>query len=83
LSIVERIRALGGEVGRDRWNISLRKGRLDATALAWIAKHRGQLMREIWPEYDAFEERAAIIEYDGGLPRQEAERAAYREVCGC
>jgi hypothetical protein len=28
----------------------------------------------------AFEERAGIIEYHGGLPRAEAERLAWREV---
>ena len=27
-------------------------------------------------DIDAFEERAAIMEYDGGLPRAEAERLA-------
>ncbi|MBY0260620.1 MAG: hypothetical protein K2X24_23810, partial [Methylobacterium sp.] len=30
--------------------------------------------REICP--DAYEERAAILEYEGGLPRAEAERVA-------
>ena len=40
-----------------------------------------------WPAEarEEFEERAAIMEYDGGLPRQEAERKAYRLVgkkCG-
>lgn len=29
---------------------------------------------------DAFLERAAIMEYDGGMPRDEANRAAYRIV---
>jgi hypothetical protein len=29
---------------------------------------------------EAFEERAAIFEYDGGLSRREAERCALREV---
>ena len=35
-----------------------------------------------WPEdlRVAFTERAAIREYDGGQPRQDAERAAYFEV---
>jgi hypothetical protein len=28
------------------------------------------------PDIDAFEERAAIAEYDGGLPRSEAENLA-------
>jgi hypothetical protein len=30
------------------------------------------------PDIDAFEERAAIAEYDGGLPRSEAEELAAR-----
>lgn len=29
---------------------------------------------------DAYEERAAIMEYDAGLPRDEAERRARRDV---
>lgn len=33
------------------------------------------------PEREAFEERAAIMEYDGGLSRQEAERRASAELC--
>jgi hypothetical protein len=31
------------------------------------------------PDLDAFEERAAIIEHDGGLSRPEAERLAARD----
>lgn len=31
---------------------------------------------------EAFEERAAIIEYDGGLPRREAEALAWKLVSG-
>ncbi len=31
-------------------------------------------------ELEAFEERAAILEYDGGLTREEAERAALLEL---
>ena len=37
-----------------------------------------QAVLEAW---EAFEERAAIIEYDGGLPRAEAERLAWECVC--
>ena len=33
----------------------------------------------IFPNLDAFEERAAIIEFDGGLPRQEAETLAAQQ----
>ncbi len=32
--------------------------------------------------FDAHEERAAIMEYDGGLPRYEAEIRAWKEVLG-
>ena len=37
---------------------------------------------ERWPGNmrDAWEERSAIIEYDGGLPRPEAERRAYEII---
>lgn len=31
-------------------------------------------------EREAYEERAAIMEYDGGLPRADAEREAMREI---
>lgn len=31
---------------------------------------------------ERFEERAAIMEYDGGLPREEAERRAWESVLG-
>lgn len=80
MPILDRIRAQGGEVVRDRWTIKLRKGRLSDEALAWIGEHRADLMREIWPEYDDFEERAAIREFDGGQSRECAESAAYDEV---
>jgi hypothetical protein len=33
-------------------------------------------------ENEAFEERAAIMEFDGGLPREEAERAAMEDCHG-
>jgi hypothetical protein len=34
-------------------------------------------------EREAFEERAAIMEFDGGLTRNEAEQAALRDVLSC
>ena len=80
MSILARIRAHGGEVTRDGWTIRLRPGRLKPDALAWVKAHRDDLLAEVWPERDAFEERAAIMEYDAGMPRAEAEAAAYREV---
>lgn len=83
MSIVARIRAKGGSVRRDGYKFVLKRGRLDQIAMDWIAAHRADLMREIWAEFDDFEERAAIIEYDGCLPRDEAERLAYEGVMGC
>lgn len=80
MSIVARIRAHSGDVVRDRWRLKIKRGRLTDDAVAWIAARRDDLMREIWPEYDEWEERAAIREFDGGQPREEANEAAYDEV---
>ena len=80
MAILDRIRAHGGDVIRDKWSITLRKGRLTPEALAWVKDHRADLMREVWPEFDDFEERAAIREFDGGMSRADAEAAAYAEV---
>jgi len=82
VSIIERISANGGEVIRDGWRFKIRRGRLSEDALKWIAAHRTKLCLEVWPEYDDFEERAAIMEFDGGLDRDEAEELAYAHVMG-
>ena len=84
-SILTRIRAHGGEVIRDGWQLRLRRGRLDDAALEWLRHpaRREALMREVWPEYDDWQERAAIREFDGGQDRETAEREAYREIMGC
>lgn len=81
--ILDRIRAQGGEVIRTGWNIRLRPGRLSPEALEWLRGRKDALMQEVWPEFDAWIERAAIIEIDGGASREEAERIAYDEVMGC
>jgi len=78
--IIDRIRAHGGEVIRDKWRIRLRRGRMSDSAVKWVGENRPELMREVWPEYDHFEERAAIREYCGGQSRDDAESAAYQEV---
>lgn len=83
MSILSRIEANGGAVIRDEWRFSLRRGRLTSEALMWLRARWSQACLEAWPPLDTFEERAAIMEYDGGMPREEAERAAYREVAGC
>lgn len=80
MSILDRIQDHGGEVIRSDWRIKLRRGRLSDEAVTWIGQNRAALMREVWPEYDDWEERAAIREYDGGQDRGEAEAEAYREI---
>ena len=80
MSIIDRIRAHGGEVIRDKWRIRLRRGRLSDDAVKWIGENKRALMREVWPEFDDFEERAAIREFDGGQTRDQAEVAAYEEI---
>ena len=80
MSILDRIRAKGGEVIRDKWTIRIRRGRLDDTAMAWVKETREALMHEIWPEYDEWSERAAIREYCGEQDRDEAEAGAYDDV---
>lgn len=83
MSILAHIRAHGGEVIREGWSLALRRGRLTSGAIAWVRDHKAELMREIWPEFDEFEERAAIMEFDGGMTRADAEAAAYAEVMQC
>jgi hypothetical protein len=85
VSILTRIRARGGDVTRDGWRFQLRRGRLDDAALEWLRRPhvKAALHREVWPDADAFEERAAIREFDAGQERAEAEAAAYQDVTRC
>ena len=80
MKIIELIKANGGEVVREEWRLSLRRGKLSDDALAWVKSNMQQVRREVWPEYDEWEERAAIREYDGGQSRQDAEHDAYKEL---
>lgn len=83
MSILARIKAHGGKIVRDRWTFRLSPGRLKPDAIAWVKAHKREVMGEVWPAFDAWEERAAIMEFDGGLSRPEAESAAYAEVEAC
>jgi hypothetical protein len=80
LSILARIRAHGGDVIRKEWRFTLRPGRLKAPAVAWVRQHWPEVCAEVWPAFPAWEERAAIREFEGGQNRVDAEAAAYREV---
>lgn len=80
---MDRIRANGGEVIREGWQIAVRPGRMTPAALAWVRDHKDEVLREVWPEFDDWQERAAIMEFDGGMTRGEAEAAAYERVMQC
>lgn len=79
-ALLDQIRARGGEVIRAGWTISLRPGRLSTEAIEWLRERKDRLALEVWPEFDAFEERAAILQFDAGMSRDDAEVAAYAEV---
>lgn len=83
MKILPRIQAHGGEVIRDEWRFRLKAGRLTPAAIAWLRDNWRAACREAWPLFDAWEERAAIREYDGQQSRADAERAAYAEVTKC
>jgi hypothetical protein len=77
MSVLARIQANGGDVIRDEWRFSLKRGRMSADAIAWVKARWRDVCAEVWPSLDVWEERAAIMEFDGGLSRSDAERAAY------
>ncbi len=90
LALVDAGAVLWVEAGRLRFRAP--EGAVDDALRARAAGCRGALValvqagavlppdRAAWPEEDreAFEERAGICEYDGGLPRDAAEREAER-----
>lgn len=85
MSILARIRAQGGDIIRDEWRLSLKRGRLTPEALTWL-KGGMRLFSaccEVWPSYAEWAERAAIREFDGGMSRFDAEKEAYLEVSQC
>ncbi len=78
MSILARIRAHGGDVIRDGYRFSLRQGRLTQEGVAWVKANLDAVKREAWLDFDRWQERAAIMEFDGGMSREDAERAAYQ-----
>ena len=79
MSIRQRIEAHGGKVVRRGYRFTIKRGRLTKEALEWLARAdvRERLFFEVWPDYDRWAERAAIMEFDGGLDRAEAEALAF------
>lgn len=78
--ILDRIRAQGGNVIRKGFTFSLRQGRLTPDAVAWVKANLEAVKAEVWPAYDDWQERAAIMEFEADMPRDAAEQAAYECV---
>lgn len=81
--IVARLLDAGADVTRQGDRLILRAGEkpVPAEVVALVRRHKRLLLDLLFedpmaPETDEREERAAIIEYDGGLPREWAERLA-------
>ena len=75
--VLDRIRAQGGNVVRRGFSFSLRQGRLTPEAIAWVKANIEAVKAEVWPAYHDWQERAAIMEFEGGMARDAAEQAAY------
>lgn len=74
--LVLRIRAVGANVFIDGGTLQIvNAGKLPHGALDFIKRHGKQLADFIEKEGD-FEERSAIIEHDGGMPRSAADELA-------
>lgn len=83
MSILARIRAHGGDVVRQDWRLRLQPGRMSAEALAWVRTKWREVCAEAWPDFDRWDERAAIMEHDGKMTRESAERTAYEGLALC
>ncbi len=74
--IMGRVRALGANVVIDGGGLKIVNGRkLPGDAMAFIKQHAGEIADWLDREGE-IEERAAIIEFDGGSPRAWADQFA-------
>lgn len=72
-SIVDRIRSLGANIISDRGKlIIVNREKLPQQAIEFVRRHGMEIAAFLDREAE-FDERAAIIEYDGGLTRPIAE----------
>lgn len=78
VAILDRLRAAGANVVLDGRQMRLINGsRLSSESRSYLAKHREEIAALLRAEQnDEFEERAAIIEFDGHAPREWAEQFA-------
>lgn len=80
-TIYARVRHYGANLQIKGETIAIvHQWKLPKDALSVIAENRDDLFRFLEAKNAEFEERAAILEFDGDLPRKMAERFAETEV---
>lgn len=75
--IIDRIRSNGGDLIRNEYAFTLRRGRLTDEQIEWVKARIDEVKLEVWPQYVQWVERACILQYDRGLSRADAQAAAY------
>ena len=81
MTALDRIRATGRIAYLDAEHGLRVAGEMTAAQRAWVDAHRDELAAELRCEIFAeFEERAAILEHDQGLPRDRAEAEAFEDA---
>ncbi|MER8979273.1 hypothetical protein [Mesorhizobium sp. M0870] len=76
--LVDRVRSFGANIVLEDGKLRIvNRGRLPVSAMTYIAKHKVEIADHLKTDENvAFEECAAIIEFDGCVPRQWAEQFA-------
>lgn len=76
--LVDRVRSFGANIVLDGNSLRIvNRQKLPATASAYIAKHANDIADYLRSDANVeFEERAAIVEFDGCMPREWAEQFA-------
>ncbi len=78
VDLVDRVRSFGANIVLEGNALRIvNRQKLPPTATAYIAKHGKAIAEYLRSDENVeFEERAAIVEFDGGVPREWAEQFA-------
>lgn len=77
-AIVARVRKLGSNLELNAKGLRIiNRAKLPPEAISYIGKHKVAITEFLEDEQVAFEERAAIIEFDGHTPREWAQLFAH------
>ncbi|MER9079940.1 hypothetical protein [Mesorhizobium sp. M0895] len=76
--LINRVRSFGANIVLEDGKLRIvNRPRLPASAMTYIAKHKVEIADYLQSDENvAFEECAAVIEFDGGAPREWAEQFA-------